>query len=129
MRSMWALTILLLLANLLVPQQIVRYKPCCYDSDGQLSACARFRTQNGAEIKGEDCCAPRVISLRAGNSAPTLQPTVIAGSSANDDVISDAATMPLQFSIRTTLVLVSAYGCDAGPPWRDILALHSRLNL
>ena len=70
-------------ANLAVPEKLVRYSPCCYDENGNLNR-AHFQ-HTGEQIRGRSCCDPTEYQLRAGAPSAAqveLQVTSDAGKTA-----------------------------------------------
>jgi len=59
----------LVVANLAVPERIVRYGDCCYDQNGNLNA-AHFQQNKQERIHGPSCCDPVEYKFRAASSAP-----------------------------------------------------------
>ena len=129
MKVLLGLTSLLLLANLMVPQEIVRHNPCCYDADGRLRACPNAQPKKTATISGENCCEPKILTLRNGGPVPTVQPTFVAS---NLDKYSGVA--PSIVAARQVVLerdsAAAEFRLDTGPPqYCRILSIHSRLNL
>lgn len=70
--------VLTVVANLFVPERVIRYGPCCYDDNGYLNP-AHFNPSTNAQerIHGKSCCDPTEYQLRAGVPAPVQVETQI----------------------------------------------------
>src|SRR5579862_1601491 len=68
MRTMLKLFLIAtVIANLAVPEKVVRYGDCCYDDNGNLNASHFNKSRNSGErIHGRSCCDPTEYQLRAG---------------------------------------------------------------
>lgn len=121
-------TVFMLTANLLVPQQIVSYRPCCYDENGKLSLhlqCGCQTTTTPSLSERRECCDPIISKLRHENSS------LVAPSTFSKADIE--APVPESVSV-TSFIAADAHAVsmlfDTGPPHvPDFLTLHSRLNL
>jgi hypothetical protein len=114
-------------ANLAVPEKIVRYGACCYDEHGNLN-CAHLKARTGEWIHGHSCCDPTEYQLRAGAPSAAqveLQISPDAGKSAA--VIADVDLNAFHPAMCTTHL---RWYDSSGPPQAvSKLQQSSRLNI
>lgn len=131
--SRYIVTILLALAlsaSLLVPKQIVRYRACCYDSNGNLArhlcGCNSDDKAPAMSVK-RTCCDPIITRFESNTKAPIVVAQASFKYDAHFDLLAQLPqTTLLEFSTDHGRIVV----WDTGPPRAvDILSLHSRLNL
>ena len=125
-----------IMANLLIPQQMVRYRPCCYDANGNLARHLCRCSCNDADDSGgkvsrigmrSTCCDPIVTHFTANLNAPVVTAAALVKYDSHSDFIAEMPQVQaLELSVAETHVVV----WDTGPPRTvDVLTLHSRLNL
>jgi hypothetical protein len=125
-------TLLALLANLIVPQYVLKYSPCCYDENGNLTfACSASNPASDTKTTSiktrRTCCDPIKITLR-GNPAPQSNDAQASVAPDTQWVALHLPHMDLGLNLgRDIRILCTA---TTGPPlFADVLTLHSRLNL
>jgi len=131
--SRYVITTLLALAlaaNLLVPKQIVRYRACCYDSNGNLAlhlcGCKSDGKTSSMSVK-RTCCDPMIARFNANPNSPVVEAPVTVKYDAHSDLIAEVPQASL-LELSADYARVSFW--DTGPPRTiDVLSLHSRLNL
>jgi hypothetical protein len=118
------LSMAVLVANLLVPQRVVSYNPCCYSEDGTLASCLP-----PPETRiGDNCCDPIVKVLRHSAPAQTVRVAPQKAervwlSAAPPAFVSPVALVPTELAVAKGLQATGPPGASA------VLEHHSRLNL
>src|SRR5207244_2802812 len=97
-----------IMANLLIPEQMVRYRPCCYDANGNL---ARHLCQCSCNNDGKvtrigvrsTCCDPIFTRFNANPNAPVvIAPATVKYDSHSDFVAETTQVMALELSAAHT---------------------------
>lgn len=118
-------------ANLLIPQQITSYRPCCYDANGRLragaSCCCEGRDGMEPAIGVAcTCCNPIFHTLRPSPASSLL------GQHIQKSPLPDAALASVNSAVTMNPVYevwyVRVYA-NGPPPKPNLLKLYSRLNI
>jgi hypothetical protein len=117
-------------ANLLLPQQIVRYRACCYDVDGNLAlhlcGCNPHHTETSIDTR-RTCCDPTVIQFKSNSKARLVSSESPPKFDSFCEFQSEAPQAVL-LALSEAQPRISVW--DTGPPQPvDVLGFHSRLNL
>ena len=131
--SRYVLSITLVLAvtaNLLVPQQIVRYRACCYDVNGKLAlhlcGCQTDNKEPALSTKRR-CCDPLITQLASRSIAPAVNEPASVKYDAHSEFTAEVPQAAL-LEISAAHARISVW--DTGPPpCGDVLSLLSRLNI
>ena len=118
----------MLIANLLIPQQVVIRPHCCYDSHGNLRPCAMAASASSDQlvIRDEGCCKIRHVTLKL--PLPALSGT--GKQQALGSACAFIAPAPLRLLDFGETACAQPSGSGHGPPGAvSILQSHSRLNL
>lgn len=118
------LSIAVLVANLLVPQRLVSYSPCCYAEDGTLATCL----PPPATRIGDNCCDPIVKVLRHGAPAQTVRVTPQKAERVWLDAAQAAPVLPVP-PVPFEVTLAADLQATGPPGAARVLQYHSRLNL
>lgn len=119
-----------LTANLLLPQQIVSYRPCCYDQDGKLALhqCGCPDSGNEPSItERHECCEPIITQLLHGGATQTVVAASVKSPAPTQGALPVA---PVKFDLSTHEAPAAVVFYDTGPPMLvGFLKLHSRFNI
>ena len=125
MKALYFFSILAIAANLLVPQKIVTYAPCCYGPDGALSVSSCCARKSARPTMHGVCCDPVEHQLRA---APA--PAMDAAFEVRNLHACPVPQIPA-FALRpiTARLEISLDPAGADPPHPLLFSLHSRYNI
>lgn len=117
------------MANLLLPEQLIRYQACCYDDSGHLAACAcERRADSRTSVIHDACCDPIRHPLR-----PAPAPVVAQARDFCDLPFMDAVLAPIppyHFAMLIEENLPDRVMQNTGPPGDpQLLPLHCRFNI
>ncbi|HYG77505.1 MAG TPA: hypothetical protein VEK08_21030 [Planctomycetota bacterium] len=121
----FVLAVSALAANLLLPQKLISYAECCYDSNGHLTACCLNYQAQKASIRNV-CCEPVERQLRTG-AAPEIIESAKAQLAAGAIVV-----LP---PVHTTVLGLSETNvhrladCTGPPQTVELIHRYSRLNI
>jgi len=111
-------------ANLLLPERLVSYRPCCYDENGNLT-CAQ--KPSSAPVVHGDCCDPLIHDLRS--TPPPIDTNVkFLAHAPADEALPASSPVPLLpiSDLDSTLAMPLVLGPPDTP---DVLPLHCRFNI